>query len=561
MNLRSPQARLVLEVLLLSALCYFFFFYRLAAFGLVGADEPRYAQVAREMLQRHDWVTPTLYGNVWLEKPVLYYWGAIVSYKIFGISDWSARFPGAGFATAMVTFVYFWTRRFRNGSQLDVLVMTASTASIFAFARAASMDIQLVAPLAIGLLAWWAFYETSHRRWLMLFYAAIAIGTLAKGPVSVALAALIILVFVAIRREWQVLIRSLWVPGILLFFLIALPWYVAVQHANPGFFREFFIQHNLDRFATNRYQHKQHFWYYVPVLLAASLPWTILVVVAIARGLRSLRETKENALLVFLTIWLLVPFLFFSLSQSKLPGYILPSVAPCGLLVAIYLRNRLDDPSATPSALLVSLHALLSGALLAVALISPYKLYRLHVPATLWKIAVPLALIVAFSVAIVIFARGYAALRIATVLPLAISLAFLLRAGSPVIDATRSTRPVALRMTSSYASHEPVLLFDVPRQIEYGLAFYLDRPLPEAPPDEVVKFGTAAAGTQSRERVLKDVTVSLPPPHGNYVIVMRTGDIERFALKVPPNYQIEPFFRYQPQHLDIYHLRDVGEGR
>ncbi len=274
-----------------------------------------------------------------------------------------------------------------------------------------------------------------------------------------------------------------------------------------------------------------------------------------------MRARKQDALPAFLAIWVLLPFLFFSLSQSKLPGYILPSVVPCGLLVAVYLRRLLDEPpTAPPSPLLIVLHALLSGALLAVALVAPYKLYRMPIPGAVLKIAVPLALIVAFSVAIVVFARGYAALRIATVLPLAISLAFILRAGAPVIDATQSTRPVVSRIAGSYASQEPILFFDVPRQVEYGFAFYLDRPLPEPPPDEVVKFGAAAEGTQPREKTLKDITNTLPPSHGNYVVVLRTGDVERFAAKVPPNYQIEPFFRFQPQRLDIYHLRDVGEG-
>ncbi len=560
MTLRSPQIRLAFEVLLLAGVCFFFFFYGLAAFGLVGADEPRYAQVAREMLQRRDWITPTLYGNVWLEKPVLYYWGAMVSYKIFGISDWAARLPGAAFASAMVAFIYFWTRRFRPGAQLDAMVMTASTAFVFAFARAASMDIQLVAPLTIGLLAWWAFYETGLHSWLALFYGAIALGTLAKGPVAVALAAMIILAFVALRRDWEVIVRTFWVPGVLLFFVIALPWYAAVQHANPGFFREFFIQHNLDRFATNRFQHKQHFWYYVPVLVAATLPWTFFVFVALARGLKSLRASKQDALLAFLAIWVLVPFLFFSISQSKLPGYILPSIVPCGVLVAVNLRGRAEDSTVRPSALLVALHALLAGAILAVTLMSPYKLYRLPVPTQVLKIAIPLALIVALSVAVVVFARGYAALRIATLFPVVISLAFLLRAVAPVIDATQSTRPVASRIAESYAAHEPVLLFDAPRQVEYGLAFYLDRPLPEAPPDEIVKFGTAGSGVEGREKILKDTTNLLPPMHGNYLIILRTGDIERYAAQVPPNYQIEPFFRFQPQHLDIYHLRDVGQN-
>lgn len=555
MNVRSPQIRLLLEVLLLAALCYFFFFYGLAAFGLVGADEPRYAQVAREMLQRHDWITPTLYGNAWLEKPVLYYWGAIVSYKIFGVSDWAARLPGAVFASVMLAFIYFWARRFRRGSELDAMALTASAAFVFAFARAASMDIELVVPLAIGLLAWWTFYETEERRWLVLFYAAIAVGTLAKGPVSVALAVMIVLVYVAIRREWIVIVRTLWWPGILVFCVIALPWYVAVQHANPGFFREFFLQHNLDRFATNRFQHRQPFWYYVPVLLIATLPWTIFVVAALVRGVKSLRVSEGNALSVFLTIWVLVPVVFFSISQSKLPGYILPSIVPCGLLVAMYFRQEAGRP---PSALLVALHALVCGAVLAVVLISPYKLYHMSIPTPVLRIAIPLAIIVAFSVSVVVFARGYTTLRMATVLPLVISLAFLLRAGGPVIDATQSSRPVAERIASSFAAREPVMMFDVPRGVEYGLAFYLDRPLPAPPPDEIVKFGTAGAGQASRDKQLKDMSNTLPPSHGNYLVILRTGDIERFAATVPPNYQIEPFFRFQPQHLDLYHLRDVS---
>jgi 4-amino-4-deoxy-L-arabinose transferase-like glycosyltransferase len=561
MNERAPQLRLLLEVLLLAALCYFFFFFGLAAFGLVGADEPRYAQVAREMMQRHDWVTPTLYGNVWLEKPVLYYWGAIVSYKIFGVSDWAARLPGAVFATAMVTFIYFWTRRFRPGAQLDAAVMTCTTAFVFAFARAASMDIQLVAPVAIGLLAWWSFYETDHRGWLAIFYAAISIGVLAKGPVSAALAVMIIVVFLALRREWSEILRTLWWPGILIFLLIALPWYLAVQHANPGFFREFFIQHNLDRFATNRFQHKQHLWYYVPVLLGGTVPWTIFTLVALVKGVKSFRLAKHDALLGFLATWVLVPFLFFSISQSKLPGYILPSIVASGLLVAVYIHSVSDESHVVPSALVIALHALLSGALLAVALISPYKLYRIPVPHAILRISIPVALIVGLCVAVVVFTRGYSALRLATLVPIALALAFVLRAVGPVIDATQSLRPVASRISTSYAAREPVIFFDVPRQVEYGLAFYLDRPLPEAPPDEIVKFGTAAAGTQSRAKTLKDATNQLPPLHGNYVIVMRTGDLERFAANISPGYRIEPFFGFQPQRLDLYHVRDLAPGR
>ncbi|ABF43212.1 glycosyl transferase, family 39 [Candidatus Koribacter versatilis Ellin345] len=557
MNERAPQLRLLLEVFLLAALCYFFFFFGLSAFGLTGADEPRYAQVAREMLQHHDWVTPTLYGNVWLEKPILYYWGAIVSYRIFGVSDWAARIPGGVFASAMLLFLYAWTRRFRNGSQLDAIVMTASSVFVFAFARAASIDIHLVAPLTIGMLAWWAFYETGHRGWLALFYAMIAIGVLAKGPVSAALAAMVILVFVAIRRDWSAIVRTLWIPGILIFFAIALPWYVAVQHANPGFVREFFITHNLSRFTTNRFQHRQHFWYYIPVLIGGTMPWTVFVIAALAGGIKSLRDKNEDPLLTYLAVWVLIPLIFFSFSQSKLPGYILPSIVPCGLLVAIWLRRE----NTKPSPVLISVHALLSGAVLAVALLAPYKLYKMPLPGQVLRIAIPVGLIVALVVAIVVFLRGYAALRFATIFPVALALAFLLKAAGPAIDSTQSIRPVAARITNSFATNEPVMFYNVPRGVEYGLAFYLDRPLPEPPPDEIVRFGTAAAGNQQREKTLKDISNSLPPNHGNYVLVTRAGAINRFADTVPPNYQIEPFFRFQPQRLDVYFLRDIGPGR
>ena len=140
---REPRPRT--DWLLLAGFCGFLFFYGLAYFGLVGADEPRYAQVAREMLARHDWITPTLGGKPWLEKPPLYYWQAMLAYRLFGVSDWAARLPSAVDATLMVIAIYLFFRRFRPGSQLDAALMTVSAAGIIGFARAASMDMALAA--------------------------------------------------------------------------------------------------------------------------------------------------------------------------------------------------------------------------------------------------------------------------------------------------------------------------------------------------------------------------------------------------------------------------------
>jgi 4-amino-4-deoxy-L-arabinose transferase-like glycosyltransferase len=170
--------------LLLAGFCAFLFFFGLAYFGLLGADEPRYAQVAREMLARHDWITPTLGGKPWLEKPALYYWQAMLAYSIFGVSDWAARLPSAVDATMMVVAVYLFLRRFRPGFQLDGALMTASASGVIGFARAASTDMPLAAMFSIAMLAWYAWYETDGKHYLACSYVFLALAVLAKGPVA-----------------------------------------------------------------------------------------------------------------------------------------------------------------------------------------------------------------------------------------------------------------------------------------------------------------------------------------------------------------------------------------
>src|ERR1700691_4358467 len=131
------------DSLLLAGFCAFLFFYGLGWCALTGAAEPRYAQVPREMLQRHDWITPVLGGQPWLEKPPLYYWQAMLAYRIFGVSDWAARLPSALDATVLVLAVYFFVRRFRPGFELDVALIAASSTGIVGYARAASTDMPL----------------------------------------------------------------------------------------------------------------------------------------------------------------------------------------------------------------------------------------------------------------------------------------------------------------------------------------------------------------------------------------------------------------------------------
>jgi hypothetical protein len=497
------------DVLLLVAFCGFLFFYGLGAFGLLGADEPRYAQVAREMLDRSDWVTPTLQGKPWLEKPVLYYWQALLSFRVSGVTDRGARVPAAVDATLLIAVIYLFLRRFRPGSELDGALIAASCAGVVGFARAAATDMPLAACFTIALLGWYAWYESRSNTYLAAFYIFLALGTLAKGPVAPALSAVIILVFVTVKRDWRTFLRTLWIPGIVLYLAVMLPWYMAVQLRNPEFFRVFILEHNLARFSQDLYHHRQPFWYYLPVFLLAMVPWSIVLTMAAAETVRLIWSEGKQALAgpkdswpFFLLVWMLVPILFFSASQSKLPGYILPAVPAGALLVTQYLaaRRSLSGKNMDPgdkdegplgqgkrkierddrkfSLLFAALQGTLCGLVIFVGLSTGSVALSHHL---LWLretyITAAVSAAFALGIALVLLSRaGFGLLRPLTLFAVVVSVASVIRLAAPAIDAAQSARPIAESIQSF--SHEPVpiALYRVGRVQQYGLEFYLNRP-------------------------------------------------------------------------------------
>lgn len=529
MNIRART-----DIILLAGFCAFLFFYGLGAFGLIGADEPRYAQVAREMLERRDWITPVLNGKPWLEKPPLYYWQAMLAYSVLGVSDAAARVPSAVDATLLVVAVYLFFRRFRRGVEIDAALITASCAGIVGYARAAATDMPLAASFGIGMLAWWAWRESGKRIYLALFYFFIALGTLAKGPVAPFLAAVIIVLFATAVREWRVVVRTLWLPGILLFLAVALPWYVAVDLRNPQFFREFILEHNLARFSTNLYHHPQPFWYYLPVMALALVPWIVFVIAAfvapvrawwaenrlgrrhpersrfsggakdlargepaaIAReiprpagesaGLRdgALRKKDDERDLpdfeldfnIFACCWLVVPVIFFSISQSKLPGYILPAVPAGAILLADYLRQRFESEESVPRWSAV-LHAVAAATPILPALVISYLINQHHLPPGAPRvIAVIIATVVCVGIVLTLISRiGWHMLRFVTLVPVVLVVAFVLRFGSRAIDLKMSARPVAVELAGIETHPLPIAVCGTSRELEYGLAFYRDQ--------------------------------------------------------------------------------------
>ena len=516
---RPPQWATAREVAVFLAFTIFFLLYGLTpilggdGLGLVGADEPRYAQIAHEMLVRFDsshslrdrlsaCVTPYLYGLPWLEKPALYYWRAMFLFQDFGVHDWSARLPSTTFAFIMIGLIYLHMRRFRPGGHLDAALITVACAGIIGFSRGASTDMQMAAPLSIGLLGWYAWYETGSKFWLYDIYFFTGLATLAKGPVAPFLAGLIIAAFAILRREWVIIRRSIWWPGIVLYFAMVLPWFLAVQHQNPTFFREFFLEHNLERFATDRFQHRQPFWYYFVVVILAIMPWTVIAIRALVDGIQTsvaewrLRHSRGgtpnvsrpgDAFPEFLVLWAVLPITFFSFSQSKLPGYVLPSIPPIAILTGDFLYRRRNGLSRW----ILLGHAAVCGVMSITIFLLPWFIAHGKVmPPSNAVIAALLAGTGAILL-ILIVTKGFgvARLRVATCSVLVLMLLFLYGVGPvfgiPEVTATKrvihlldrsySARPLAEKLSTIAPDQETVAVFRVRRDIEYGLSFYRNR--------------------------------------------------------------------------------------
>ncbi len=473
-----------IDILLMAGFCAFLFFYGNGQFGLIGADEPRYAQVAREMLDRHDWITPVLGGHAWLEKPPLYYWQAILAYSAFGVSDVAARIPAAIDATMLVIAVYLFFRRFRRGIEIDAALITASSAGVIGFAHAASMDMALAAAFGTGMLAWWAWRESGERIYLALFYVCMAFGMLAKGPVAPLLAAATIVLFAGAVRQVRLVLRTLWLPGILLFFVTALPWYTAVQLRNPQFFREFILQHNLARFSSDLYHHRQPFWYYLPVAALALVPWTVFVAAAFVDAVRiwwAKRKTSsaepdlEMQFGWFACCWLIVPIAFFSVSQSKLPGYILPAIPAGAVLLADYLRRHLaQKEEKVVSKGLAVLHAVVAAAPIAPALLIAYLITQHRLPGGRPKIvALAIAFALCAAIAMTLVSRSrLRMLRFVTLIPVLLSVWAIVKFGATEIDRALSARPLSQTIAEGEMHPLPLAVYGVSRETEYGLTFY-----------------------------------------------------------------------------------------
>jgi len=341
----SAAARIGWAILILATLhvCYFS---HLGAIGFVGPDEPRYAWIARDMTETGDWVTPRLYGKPWFEKPPLFYWEAALCFKLLGVSEAAARLPSA-ISALFATLALAWLALRLYGAETArwLLLLLPTTVGMIGFSHAAATDMPFSAMLTIAMVCAAVVLGLTRNEntpilprtpWLalILFGFFLGLAVLAKGPAAIILSGGAVFFWALFTKRWRDAFRLLHPSAIASFCLTALPWYILCAGRNPDFFQIFIIEHNFKRYLTPEFQHIQPFWFYLPVLLVAFLPWTATAFWTAIEGTTQIAESKKiSPHSLFLVSWSVFVLVFFSLSQSKLPGYILPSIPALCLIV------------------------------------------------------------------------------------------------------------------------------------------------------------------------------------------------------------------------------------
>ena len=351
-------------------------------------------------------------------------------------------------------------------------------------------------------------------------------------PVAPVLAAGVIAIFAAAKGEYRLIWRTLWLPGIVIFCTVTLPWYVAVQMRNPEFFRVFILEHNLARFGSNLYHHKEPFWYYVPVILLGLVPWTVFMLAALGESARGWWVEKrqflqsEDALSAFLVIWLVVLVLFFSVSQSKLPGYIVPALPAGTLLLAEYLRRHVSE-DARPPMLLTVVHSVVAALPVIPALMLQYLLLQHRLPwSSAAQVSSGLALLLAIGMVLTLRRpQGLRMLRLVTVVPVLLAVWAVLRIGAPMLDATLSARSLVNEISRVEAQPLPLAVFRVPRETEFGLQFYRNQTIAR------YEWGQV--------------------PAGEHLVVAAEG-LQAIVAKKAAGRRVSYLGSFAPQHVEYY---------
>ena len=500
--------------LLIAATLYVCYFSHLGAIGFVGPDEPRYAWIARDMTETGDWVTPRLYGKPWFEKPPLFYWGAALSFKLFGVSEAAARLPSAVSALlATLALAWFALRLYGAETARWLLLLLPTTVGMIGFSHAAATDMPFSAMLTIAMVCAAVVLGLTNENspvipqtpWLalVLFGFFLGLAVLAKGPVAIILSGGTVFFWALFTKRWRDALRLFHPAALASFCLTALPWYILCARRNPDFFRIFIIEHNFKRYFTPEFQHIQPFWFYIPILALGLLPWSVSAIGLLRDAKLSWKESGwPNSPGPFFACWAIFPVVFFSLSESKLPGYILPTVPPLQLLVAqsITLRVRKTFPgdrwigiTSGVTLITLSLFTFLQSESIDfgwAALVLAAGGFAMVFPGNLWRLSQALmigviALIVAVTLALTGATRG-------------------------ALDDSVSVRSAIRTAHVIWNNYSPELssTYKLRRSFQYSLNFYFHRELPGWSPAQAHPGWVYATAREISE--LRDLGLNCP---------------------------------------------------
>lgn len=333
-------------LLVILAFSYLFLFYNLGNYSLKEPDEGRYAEIPREMVEQGDYLVPHLNYVRYFEKPPLLYWAVALSYRAFGVSEWSFRFPNALAALLCVLMAYFFVSHW-FGDEVGLLssMMLLTSFGFFALTHIVTIDMLFSFLLFGCLLCFCQFRRDRRPLFLYLFFTSLALAMLAKGPVAFILVAVTIVLFLWSEKDLSFIRDMLTVKALLLFCIIAAPWFVIMSLREKEFFQFFFVDQHILRFITTKHKRSGPLYYFLPVIFGGLFPWSIFIPRAVAQLWR------EKEVRLFL-IWSAVVFAFFSVSGSKLPPYIHPVFPAVSVIIAYFFRrqwNRRVRPGIEPA--------------------------------------------------------------------------------------------------------------------------------------------------------------------------------------------------------------------
>lgn len=475
------------------------------------------------MLAKGEWLILTVNGDLYSDKPILYFWLVLLGSKLVGsVNEWTVRLPSALSALGLVLTTYFLGRDlFSPKVGFLAAMILATSARVLWEARWAHTDMVFAFFFTLSLYFFSrAIFQRGNRREFFLAYGLMGFATLTKGLIGVLLPALIILVFVALKRQWRSISEWRLPSGIWVFLLITVPWFAWASLATEGkWLEEFLVTHHIQRY-TSGLGHRQPFFYYVINFPADFLPWTIFAVPAIFAYRPRMKFLKEPIPL-FLFLWFFVIFVFFSFSDTKRALYLLPIFPPATLFVACYFDNLVSQ-NMSQDALYRWLACLFFHLLWIGSLSLPVVAWFFQREAL--GISLPFAFVMAgggLVTAVAIWRRRPSIVFFSTAFTVLLGMLYAAVWLLPFIDQYKSPKPFALHVKRTVPSAEPLYIF---ADTMNDFNFYTEREIIPVLSSQA-ELGNVMSQVKTaymliRERDLKKVNVE----EARVIAVGRVGD-------------------------------------